>query len=327
VPFVPPPPKLSSTVPSRLTHSHRGYGLLFSSDLELPDLFPAAPETQPVDVRIRQVAGLPSQIEDPTNQGVVYQQNASSYLLDLLDIAGARFMVREGREILVQLEPDVDLGAVRLFLLGPCLGALLHQRGTLAIHASAVLTSRGAVLICGPSGSGKSTLAAALRQRGFQVLADEVSVIDPDGDPLLVHPGSTSLRVWRAGLEDLGLEKADLQPVRNGLERYSLPVPRDSADPVPLVGVYYVRRGVVTDEARLTPLRGMKRLMPLLGNVFRPELAASGPARTALCRRILDGVTGRVEVSRLDTPYAASGWLSELADLVEANEHRERGSG
>lgn len=52
------------------------------------------------------------------------------------------------------------------------------QRGHLALHAAAVVppsaTPAGATLVCGVSWAGKSTVAAALAERGWQVLEDDL---------------------------------------------------------------------------------------------------------------------------------------------------------
>src|SRR3989454_2089338 len=54
------------------------------------------------------------------------------------------FRSREGREIVVEPAPGVDAGTLRLFLLGPVRAVLLHQRGFLVLHASAVVLDGGA---------------------------------------------------------------------------------------------------------------------------------------------------------------------------------------
>ncbi|MCP4397035.1 MAG: hypothetical protein GY801_07015 [bacterium] len=69
------------------------------------------------------------------------------------------------------------------------LGALLHQRELLPLHGSAIKVNDGVCVFVGLSGNGKSTVAAAFRQRGYQVLADDVCVVSiredglPPGDP------------------------------------------------------------------------------------------------------------------------------------------------
>ena len=53
------------------------------------------------------------------------------------------------------LSPDVLEGDVRAYLLGTAIGALLHQRGLLPLHASAVEVNGRAVAFIAPAGHGK----------------------------------------------------------------------------------------------------------------------------------------------------------------------------
>ena len=102
-------------------------------------------------------------LQDPGGQGVLYQSAPRQFLLKISRVA--RYLVSDGNEIIVDPEPDADLSAIRLFLFGSAFGALLHQRGILPLHGSAIVTSRGAVVFAGVSGSGKSALACAFHRQ------------------------------------------------------------------------------------------------------------------------------------------------------------------
>jgi hypothetical protein len=55
--------------------------------------------------------------------------------------------------------------------------------GLTAIHAAAVGTGQGALLLSGPSGAGKSTLSAALAYHfGWAMLSDDISILRGDGE-------------------------------------------------------------------------------------------------------------------------------------------------
>jgi hypothetical protein len=72
--------------------------------------------------------------------------------------------------------------------------ALLH--GYEALHAGAVATEVGAVAIVAATGGGKSTLLAELLRRGDGLLADDVVVLEADGEgPPLAHPGPPLMTV------------------------------------------------------------------------------------------------------------------------------------
>jgi hypothetical protein len=73
-----------------------------------------------------------------------------------------------------------------------------------ALHALAVASDDGAIVLAGASGSGKSTTAATLVQHGWRYLSDEVAALDPSGrvrpypKPISIDPGSP-LAGWEAG--------------------------------------------------------------------------------------------------------------------------------
>lgn len=82
------------------------------------------------------------------------------------------------------------------YLLGPVLAYALRHRGTLALHASAVVLDGGAVLIAGAPGAGKSTTAATYARAGATVITDDVAAIEwRDGRPF-VMAGYPRLRLW-----------------------------------------------------------------------------------------------------------------------------------
>ncbi|MDZ7803444.1 HprK-related kinase A [Thiohalophilus sp.] len=65
-----------------------------------------------------------------------------------------------------------------------CVYAHAHQY--LIIHAAVLERNGQAVILAAPPGSGKSTLAAALACRGWRLLSDELTLIDPSRNGQLV---------------------------------------------------------------------------------------------------------------------------------------------
>ena len=172
---------------------YKAYQLNIHADFQIPE-FPESDENGNVDVFIHHGA-VPLALENPTGKGVLYQATANQFLLTLQDVA--RYLVQNGNEIIVAPEPNSLESDVRVFLLGSCIGALLHQRGILVLHAGAVYTDQGAVLFTGPSGCGKSTLLGELMRRGFKMMVEDVCgvVLDPTGMPLVL-PGYPRTRLW-----------------------------------------------------------------------------------------------------------------------------------
>jgi hypothetical protein len=154
----------------------------------------------------------------------------------LLRVPGvANFLVRHGREVLVQPAPGALPADIRAYLLSPIFSTLCHQAGMYSLHASAVRAGAGVVAFLGDSGAGKSTLAAGLAQRGYAVIADDICLLDPrtsDSGPVLVIPVAPALKLWRSALDHLGTSPESLPRVFSRDDKYRAPLPQPSG-PVP----------------------------------------------------------------------------------------------
>src|SRR5437588_5282775 len=132
-----------------LIYTYHAYGLNISSEIECPELIPAV---GPADVRVR--FGLVPETLENAAPGVRYQVSARELLLTPDDVA--HFWVTNGSDVVIQRAPGAGDEDIRVFLLGSVFGALLHQRGILPLHASAIETFLGAIAFAGPIGIGKS---------------------------------------------------------------------------------------------------------------------------------------------------------------------------
>src|SRR2546425_4310553 len=110
--------------------TYRAYGLLVRSALALPELEPGegAPE---VEIRL----GHPVPPESAQKSASV---RATARRIRLGGAGVGTFTVRDGRDMGVCPARGADERAVRLYLLGPALAALLHQRGLLTLPARGV---------------------------------------------------------------------------------------------------------------------------------------------------------------------------------------------
>ncbi|UIJ44705.1 hypothetical protein LZK98_16855 [Sphingomonas cannabina] len=199
----------------------------------------------------------------------------------LLTVTGnARYLIREGREIVVDPLPGAAERNVRLFLLGSALGILVYQRGLLPLHANAIVVEGGAVAFTGQSGAGKSTLAAHFQRAGYPVLCDDVCVVgfDDAGVPL-AWPGLPRLKLWEDAAHAFGHDPAALDRAVEGLEKFHVPIGRTAdARPVPLRRLYTLARAE-DGEGRILPLRGSEAMAAVMENSYRglylPTLGAT----------------------------------------------------
>jgi len=121
---------------SALVHA-RVHGLQVASDLPLPELptHVPAPDGPAPDVRVHR-RSIAAAAGDPPDRWFFVRDDGTA----IMRIAGvATYAMRGGRDIDVDVEAGADAAEVRVYLLGSALGVLLHQRGELPLHVSAVV--------------------------------------------------------------------------------------------------------------------------------------------------------------------------------------------
>lgn len=91
------------------------------------------------------------------------------------------------------VEPD-DLDWQR-FLLETVLSCASSVIGFEALHAAAVDTAAGVVVLVAPRGGGKSTVAAELIGRGHALFSDDVLALSRGADGIVAHPGPPLMTV------------------------------------------------------------------------------------------------------------------------------------
>lgn len=288
--------------------SYTAYGLNISSALALPELVPTEGSAD-LAVRFGRVErARPEALES----GCVRATAEEVHLF--WEEAGA-FLVREGREIVVDPVPGVDERMLRVVVLGPALGALLYQRGWLTLHASCVEVEGGAVAFIGEKGWGKSTMAATMCARGHRLVADDVTAVRVDGASRpTVYPGYPQLKLWPDAAAFLGEDPDELPqlvPIAQKLARRAL---REfSTRPLPLRCVYVLGGG---DVPEIRPLDPQEALIELIRHTYGRELFRAVGTRSHFLR--CTGVVNEVRISSLKRPSSLSG-LSDLARLVEGD--------
>jgi hypothetical protein len=229
-----------------------------------------------------------------------------------------RFLVRSGKEILVDPAPGSDDGEVRAYLLGTAFGVLCHQRGITPLHASVIAIADGFVAFVGESGAGKSTLAAALARRGHQVVADDVCFLQLDSEGhIKAWPGIARIRLWEAAMQALGCDGPGVERERHGYNKYFIPVvqPQNLNQPRRLRRVYELHDAPSGPTKLVTRLRGAASVEVIMQNVYRLGLAEHmgyKPAAFVVC-----AATARdVPLFRFSRPLGFDT-LHEGVDLLE----------
>jgi hypothetical protein len=295
-------------------HNYRICGLSVASDIVLPGVIAAAFDSSP-QVTIRHGA-VPEGLPTPDFVGPTWQIAGKRFLLHVPNVA--RFLIENGEQIVFAPESGAGAEDVPVFILGTVFGVLLHQREQIVLHASAVEVNGRAIAFCGPSGAGKSTLAAALAQRGYRPISDDLCALSlaPNG-AAIVHPDGRRLKLWAQAINKLKLEAARGEPVRRCLEKFYVAPPDAITESVPLGAIYAL------GEARHFGGQGIEQpnvvdcALLLRNHAYRPLLIARLQQKERYFRAAAQ-IADKSRIFSLNRPLDF-GAMAEVVSWLEAH--------
>ena len=271
---------------------YRHSGVRIRSDIHLPEWSAFTDDEHSesgVDIRII-LAPDAGPAEPPAGHGT-YHDGALGFAVGGI----GSWTITGGREIAVHPHPGAGARELRLFTLGSAWGALGYQRGWAMLHGSAVERDDCAVLFCGDAGQGKSTLAAAMTERGWKLVGDDLSRIDPGGagQPPIIHPSSAKLKLWDSALRQLGLSSDGLERDFFRDEKYHLAVDPGqlAAHPMPLAAVFILGWDANLSIHRLRGAQAVRGLSE--ASIYRKEyleLMGTLAEQIVHCARIASNV-------------------------------------
>jgi hypothetical protein len=251
-----------------MTNYYKTFGLNIQSEIELPELLPST--NNEVDVIIK-TGQVPSELTNCLKKGVTYEIGANEFLFEIFDVA--RFYITNGEQIIVEPKEESTPDDIRLFLLGTCLGAILHQRQILPVHASAIVHNGEAVLFMGATGTGKSTIATAFRLKGYDMITDDVCPVRIiDGKPFAI-PGYPQSKLCEDTMDSLSLDKAQYKLVREGIGKRAVRFQnRFSTNPIKIKAIYLLKIDDTIKDIQLVALMNSDKFLALKNNVYRNHI-------------------------------------------------------
>ncbi len=292
--------------------TYTAHGLSIRSEFPIPEFSTSIDPRSGPDIIIRRSELPGGNEQDPTGAGRAYHLSSREFLY--VNGQCGRFLVRNGDEIIVDPDPEVEDRVWRLSLFGAALGLLLIQRGYLMLHGGAVAFPAGTALLLGPSLMGKSTLTSELCLQGGRLLTDDVVSIETSASPPMVMPGIPFIKLWPDTIShapDGAWTRAlhpDFSKLGHRVEDGTL------ADPTPVGRIYVLAVGEKLESEPISGVEAFKALMASLYATRYGESFVSGLAgheTLVKMTRLLDHAT----VTVLRRPRDL-GLLPETAAMI-----------
>ena len=230
-----------------------------------------------------------------------------------------------GNQIIAVTPPDSTFEDTCTYLVGPVMGFVLRLHGIVCLHASGVVIGGRAVAICGPPGAGKSTTAAALAQRGYPILAEDIAALDDQADCFCVQAGYPRVNVWPESAAALCGSAETLPAITPNWGKRYLPLDDSSgplfhSSPAPLAAIYVLGERREQTHPEFQALHSVEALIALASNTYTPYLLDE--AMRAREFDVLTRLVKHVPVRRVYPPcdfsnisHFCEGLLNDFASL------------
>ncbi|OPJ62717.1 hypothetical protein [Clostridium oryzae] len=245
------------------------YGLVVQSQIPLPELqIYDGTYRHKKDVRIY-TKDMPKDIKEALDEGKDHCFKKDKIWFSIKDTA--TYYIKDIDCIEIEVFSEANEQSVKTFLLGSALGMLLIMRKSIAIHGGAVVINEKGIILTGDSGAGKSTLTAALREKGYDFLADDVSAIDKDeNNNIVIMPGYPQQKLCSDAVDKFKYRNnSDIRKIDEGRDKYAIRINdnfRKTA--VRLKAIYELITDDV-DSVKLVKVTGKNKLITIFKNIFR----------------------------------------------------------
>jgi hypothetical protein len=267
------------------------YGLEIVSELEFPEMYPYAVKKPNLEIKF---GSVPAVLTGP--EVIAKEKFFISPTEYLIHLPICSYYVKVGASITIELRENADLPSVRLFLLTNAMAAVLQQRNKVTLHAGAIQTEKGLVVICGESGAGKSTTISALQQKGYKIFVDDAGV------KVVGVAAYPTLKLWDDTIEKLALVvMPEEQKLRESVNKYRVSFQEDfTTKTIPVYKIFYLHKEEATTSIEIIKKEGLAAFKILYSQIYGTSLLHNKHHQAILFERLnqLINQTDLIEIVR-----------------------------
>lgn len=231
-------------------YNYNTFGIDISSEIQIPELEKSSSRGSDIKIRYGKIDKPNFEDGSRSSRTIKY---GDGFLCYIKGTGGVR--VCDRKKIIISPENGSEERGFRFLVSGIGLGLLLHLRGFVTLHASAVAIQDRVVAFIGQKGMGKSTTAAALHAHGYPVVTDDLLVLDTTHDCVMAYPGFPHLKLTPESIAGSVNKNPDHIPkIDPGGPKHSLAAERSfEKDTLPVECIYvldYQEEGEDAEEPK-----------------------------------------------------------------------------
>ncbi len=247
------------------------YDLVLSSKVEISKLVETEGEEFDIELSFRSVG---KDIRKFVTEGKLFGKKKNAFWFSN---EHAIFLIEDGKTIVVDSIDGANVEKTIPFILGYCMSFVLAQRGAVAIHSSAVAINNRGIVIAGYSGSGKSSLTTQFIENGYNLLADDVSVIQKNESERYITPAFPMQNLCTDLIEQYKYDKNDMTLVDHKRNKYTMERSNVFSYDSKRIEAMFVLKASDVDTVKLNLIHGSEKVKFVINNLFlRPAYKSTG---------------------------------------------------
>lgn len=231
-----------------------------------------------------------------------------------------KFYIKNGDTIIVEPIENPNYEHLKAYIYGRAFAILLFQRNTVALHGNSIIINDKAYIFCGTSGAGKSTLSTALILKNYEMLSDDLSVINFNGNNKPeICPGVINSKLCVDTINYFNLDINNLVKVDNFANKYALPQkskPLTTTKEISALIELNIDYENTNDTVTLEELHGEEKLQSIFKNVFRKNLITDLGLKPKYFKSCLN-IAKNIKVFKLTRPLGKYTIDEQLSLLQE----------
>ena len=252
-----------------MSYLYRVYGLNIESEIKIPELSKLDNDNN-IDAKIN-YGIVSNEIKELIKMGYMGRYQKQDMWFNIPNLA--IYHITNGNQVIIEPYENADNQLIKVYILGSVLGMVLLQNNMVAIHGGGIVINDKGYVFTGDKGAGKSTITTALRQRGYNFVADDVCSIK-QGEINKIHPGFGYQKLCDDTMVKLGYNPDDYEPFRSDFNiKYIVPALDAFVNyEVPFEGVFELSVSENVENVEIKEITGIQKIQRLIKNIFRIEV-------------------------------------------------------